>query len=63
MGGIVGLSGAHCTGIDWEKEVNIEKKKQTKIFLYHGKSDPLIPVTVARKSYEELKEHGLDFSL
>ena len=63
MGGIVGLSGAHCTEIDWGKEVNIGLKKETKMFLYHGRSDPMISVTIARKSYEEFKDHGLDYSL
>ena len=32
------------------------------MFLYHGQEDPVIAADVARKSYEELTELGLDFS-
>ena len=63
LGGVAGLSGAHMTRINWETEVNLEEKKKTKMFLYHGKSDPMITASVASSSYEDFKAHGLDYSL
>lgn len=47
LGGVVGLSGMHALDLDWAKEVDVPLKKQTKVFLYHGKSDPLIPAAFA----------------
>ena len=51
LGGVVGLSGANCTHIKWDT-IDIELKKKTKMFLYHGAADTLIPFQVAVKSYE-----------
>jgi predicted esterase len=51
LGGVVGLSGMHALDVDWSKEVDIELKKQTKVFLYHGKSDPLIPAAFSKQIY------------
>lgn len=52
----------HSLDADWEKEIDMDLVKQTKVFLYHGKSDPMIPVTYAKKAYEYLREKGVDFS-
>jgi predicted esterase len=41
----------HALDVDWSKEVDIELKKQTKVFLYHGKSDPLIPAAFSKQIY------------
>ena len=62
LGGVVGLSGAHKAIIDYENEVDMKLKKKTKIFLYHGKDDPLIPMGLATESYMEFtnQEHKLD---
>lgn len=51
LGGVVGLSGMHALDLDWAGEVDIELKKQTKVFLYHGKSDPLIPAAFSKQIY------------
>jgi len=47
LGGCVGLSGAHSAIIDYEHEVDMPLKKQTKMFLYHGEDDPVIAVETA----------------
>lgn len=48
--------------MDYNTEVDLPLKRQTKMFLYHGEDDPVINCTVAQKSYEELTEHEFDFS-
>ena len=62
LGGCVGLSGSHCANIDYETEVDLPLKRQTKMFLYHGEDDPVIPADLAAMSYEEFREHDLDFT-
>eukprot|EP00806_Schmidingerella_arcuata_P005005 Macronucleus_5544.p1 GENE.Macronucleus_5544~~Macronucleus_5544.p1 ORF type:complete len:169 (+),score=27.04 Macronucleus_5544:1-507(+) len=62
LGGCVGLSGAHSAIIDYEHEVDMPLKKQTKMFLYHGEDDPVIAVETAQISYEEFTDHQLDFT-
>ena len=32
------------------------------MFLYHGEDDPVIPADLATMSYEEFREHDLDFT-
>ena len=51
LGGCVGLSGAHSVILDYENEVDLELKRKTKMFLYHGEDDPVIDVNSAEKSY------------
>ena len=51
LGGIVGLSGGQSTVIDYATEVDLELKRWTKMFLYHGEADPMIGVFEAEKSY------------
>ena len=58
LGGVVGCSGALCADIDW-KTVNADLK--TDMFIYHGTSDPMIPVDLAEQSYEVMTNHGLKF--
>lgn len=53
LGGVIGLSGFMDEGIELD-----EAKKDMPIFLWHGKSDPLIPEGVSTKSYERLKKEG-----
>ena len=36
LGGCVGLSGSHSAIVDYNTEVNLPLKRQTKVFLYHG---------------------------
>jgi len=43
--------------------VDLELKKRTKLFLYHGEHDSMIPVDLAKKSYEVFGEKGLDYTL
>ena len=62
LGGCVGLSGAHSTIIDYETEVDLPLKRQTKMFLYHGEDDQVIGAANAEKSYLELTDHKLDFT-
>ena len=47
LGGCVGLSGAHMLECDYDKEVDLPLKRQTKMFLYHGEDDPVIPAVSA----------------
>ena len=56
LGGVVGLSGTHGVPIDWDKQVDLELKRKTKIFLYHGEADPMLPLEIVKISYEIFKE-------
>ena len=62
LGGVLGLCGNYVTTIDYDTEVDLPLKRQTKIFLYHGEDDTNIYTDAAMKSYEELKELKLDFT-
>ena len=57
LGGIVALSGAQSLKVDdWSK---IEQfKKDTPLFLYHGGSDPTIPVALAKMTYDQMIGEG-----
>ena len=57
LGGCIGLSGAHSGILDYENEVDLELKRRTKMFLYHGEDDPMINVETAQKSYREFTDH------
>ena len=73
LGGVVGHSGAHSCKIDYASEVDVEMKKKTPVWLYHGQDDPMIPCELAARSYaifDELNiarkfrtEDGLEHSL
>ena len=42
LGGVVGLSGMLALKVkDWN-EIDLDLKRKTPIFLYHGESDPMI---------------------
>ena len=47
---------------NYEREINLELKRRTKMFLYHGEDDDVIHVDAAEKSYQEFFTHQLDFS-
>ena len=61
LGGVVGLSGMQSAELDWGK-IDLDLKKKTKMFLYHGAADPLLPVDLTEKTYAEFKDKGLDFT-
>ena len=44
-------------------DIDIVLKQRTKMFLYHGEDDPTIPLAGAEFSYEEFKQHGLNYTL
>jgi predicted esterase len=52
-------SGLHCADMDL-MEIDIQSKKQTPVFVYHGKEDRIIPSEYAGRSYEILKNIGLN---
>ena len=56
------MSGAHSMKTDWDNQVDLELKKKTDMFLYHGEADPMVPVELTIKSYEIFKEKGLKFT-
>ena len=56
------MSGANPIILDYENEVDIQLKRKTKMFLYHGEDDPVIDVMSAEKSYLEFTTHQLDFT-
>jgi len=62
LGGCVGLSGGQSTIIDYDTEVDLPLKRQTKMFLYHGEDDEVIACENASKTYEEFHDLGLDFT-
>jgi predicted esterase len=39
---------------------DLETKKRTPVFLYHGKDDELIPSSFAGRTYKALNRMGLD---
>ena len=63
LGGVVGLSGALSSDLDWTMLQNREMKKQTPLFLYHGGSDPMIPLELARYTYQPLSEQKFNVTL
>ena len=47
-------------GIDWSK-IDLEKKKETPVLLYHGQEDSTIPIEFAQLTFTQLlKSRGLD---
>lgn len=60
LGGVVGLSGALMSAIDWDK-IDIPSKQKTPLFLYHGLDDPVVPIELAKHTYKQLSDHNLDF--
>ena len=65
VGGVVGLSGhvfpaAHKLVEEDENGVFSDKKKNLRMFVYHGKGDEIIPYGKAAKTYEELKKIGFE---
>ena len=61
LGGVVGLSGQQAAEIDWDK-IDLDLKRKTKMFLYHGTDDPMLPVGLSEKTYAEFKDKKLDFT-
>ena len=61
LGGIVGLSGMMGLKLDWNT-VDLELKRKTPIFLYHGEIDPMIGCHDATMSYQPFKTHNLDYT-
>ena len=59
LGGVIGCSGLQCDNVEWEN-IDIEAKKKTPIFLSHGKSDTVTPLSIAKMTYEAMKDNGLD---
>ena len=62
LGAVIGLSGMLALDIKKE-EIDLELKKQTPIFLYHGERDNMIDVESAKMSYGLLDKYGLKYSL
>lgn len=58
--GILALSGFVPTVEGWEPA--IEDRRRTKVFLAHGRADPIIEVGFARRARELLEAGGLDIS-
>jgi predicted esterase len=48
---------------DWEASIDLELKRKTPIFLYHGTEDPMILHSHALMSYGLLDQHKLNYSL
>ena len=64
LGGALGLSGILALKLkDWNKEVDLELKKKSQIFLYHGRQDPMIPCDSALLSYGLLDCCDIKYSL
>jgi predicted esterase len=60
LGGLACYSGLMCTNIDWER-VDLQLKKETPMFFYHGELDAMWPLDLAQRSYEEvLKANGVE---
>jgi phospholipase/carboxylesterase len=58
LGGILGCSGLFCTDVDWAK-IDTKEKEKVPVLLYHGKSDSLIDVEFAEKTYLKLRNAGV----
>ena len=64
LGGALGLSGALALKLDdWNKDIDLELKKKSEVFLYHGRSDPMIPCDAAVLSYGLLDKYHIKYSL
>ena len=59
LGGLACYSGLMCANLDWTK-VDINLKKETPMFFYHGERDAMWPLDLAQRSYDVLlKENGI----
>ena len=64
LGGVLGLSGMLALDVkDWEKEIDLELKRKSKIFLYHGSADPMISCDGSVMTYGLLDKHNIKYSL
>ena len=62
LGGVLGLSGMLALDVA-EETLDLECKKNTPIFLYHGEDDQMIDVNSAKLSYSMLDKYGVKYSL
>lgn len=56
--GILALSGFIPTVEGWE--ANLADRTDTRVFITHGRNDPVIDVTFARRAHELVEQSGLD---
>ena len=63
IGGVVGLSGLWGYRIDgdWSEKMDLELKRQTPLFLYHGTADRRVSFHRAKMSYSLFEKHGFSF--
>jgi predicted esterase len=59
LGGIFAIGGGNSFKVDWDT-INIEAKKRIPLAFYHGGKDPVIPIVAATRTYDILKQKGLD---
>ena len=64
FGGVIGLSGMMGYKLPEEQKQKIMQdtvKQETPMLLYHGESDPMIPIDMAKMSYEVLDEINVKY--
>jgi predicted esterase len=59
LGGVVAAASGNFGVHDFSK-IDLVKKKKTPLFMYHGSADNVIQLKVAKKSYQELTDSGLN---
>ena len=63
LGGCAVHSGAHLAIIDYEKEVDLDLKRQSQMCLYHGEADPTVTLELSKRTFAIFDELALNYSL
>ena len=63
LGGCAVHSGANLAIIDYEKEVDLELKRQSEICMYHGEADPTVTLELSKRTFAIFDEHQLNYTL
>ena len=62
LGGLICLHGQHKAVVDWEN-TDVARKNAMPMFFYHGSNDRTLHLKNAEKSYEYLRQHGVQVEL
>lgn len=62
LGAVLGLSGMLALQRN-EEDFDLDLKRKTPVFLYHGQNDPIINIKTAQLSYSKLDQYGIDYNL
>ena len=62
LGGVMGLSGILPLYIqDWNSEIDLKLKRESKLWFYHGLSDNTVPIENAKLSLSLLDKYEIPY--